>query len=405
MTLLRACVVGIVVSFSVATAAAPAVPESPDSYIAHAMAFEGIPGLQAVAVKNGKVAWAKSYGDAVLEQPGPRRAMQNDSVLTTASLSKILVTFAVLQQMEQGKLKLDDDIGDSVPFRVRNPKWPEVPITWRMLLTHTSSIDETDSQRALETTFYGRDPPMTMDDYLRGTFTPGSRYYWSKIYRAGKPGTERIYSDTAFVLLAMALQHIVQEPFDQYIQHAILDPLKMTHTGVWLKQIDPSKVAVGYTNFKDGPGHYRFAPNRVYWAHGTSGGKAIDHFLTCPDYPAGCYHSTAMDFARLLVVLTGRGSADGVRILAPSSVELMMTPTGFRNRLGWEQGTNLFGLFDTRARQVWGHDGEDYDVTNSFFFNPKTGVGAVIFTNSQDPDWTQVYAVDDLDFHLMSWFE
>ena len=72
----------------------------------------------------------------MLEQPGPRRAMQNDSVFTTASLSKILVTFAVLQQMEQGKLKLDDDIGDSVPFSVRNPKWPEVPITWRMLLTH-----------------------------------------------------------------------------------------------------------------------------------------------------------------------------------------------------------------------------------------------------------------------------
>ena len=55
--------------------------------------------------------------------------MGNDSVAFSGSVEKILVTVAVLQQVEKDRLSLDDGINHSVPFKVRNPVWPDVPIT------------------------------------------------------------------------------------------------------------------------------------------------------------------------------------------------------------------------------------------------------------------------------------
>ena len=143
-----------------------------DAFIRLAMRSDGLPGLQTVVVKNGRVVWNKSYGFAVLARPGPQRTMTNDAVLFSASVARIFVTVAVLQQAEQGRLSLDDDINKYVPFPVRNPAWPEVPITWRMLLTHTSSLEEEDDARTSATFTHGGDPQTALASYVHETFAP-----------------------------------------------------------------------------------------------------------------------------------------------------------------------------------------------------------------------------------------
>ncbi len=65
--------------------------------------------------------------------------IQHCSVI--ASISKTITATAVMQLWEQGLFELDDDVNDYLPFNVRNPNHPDVPITFRMLLTHTSSIN------------------------------------------------------------------------------------------------------------------------------------------------------------------------------------------------------------------------------------------------------------------------
>ena len=91
---------------------APALTEAEkDAFIQLAMRSGGLPGLQTVVVKNGQNVWMKSYGFAVLDQPGPRRPMHNDSLMLSASIPKILVTVAVLQQMEKGHLALYSMLG------------------------------------------------------------------------------------------------------------------------------------------------------------------------------------------------------------------------------------------------------------------------------------------------------
>jgi CubicO group peptidase (beta-lactamase class C family) len=383
--------------------AAHAEDANRDAIIRHMMASAGVPGLQAVVVKNGRVIWAKSYGYAVLDEPGPRRAMRNDSIVFSASVAKILVTVAVLQQVEKGRLSLDDDINGYVPFIVRNPAWPDVPITWRMLLTHTSSMNSEDDERANATAIYGRDAASTLDDYVRSVFVPGSSHYWADRYAPGRPGTERIYSNDAFDLAGSALQRVVHEALDRYIAREILDPLGMKDTSYWLAERPIARFAVGYASQRQKDGRYKYSPAKAYW--GTPGGTVLDHQVTCPNYASGCAHTTALDFARLMLMLMSRGTLDGKQVLQPSSVELMVTPTGLRNLDGWAQGLGLAGPKDLRGRQVWGHDGEDRGAANAFYFNRQTGVGAIAFANGMDPEWTLTYEVVDLDLHLMSWFE
>ena len=291
--------------------------------------------------------------------------MSNDSVLFSASVAKILVTVAVLQQVEKGRFSLDDDIDQFVPFKVRNPAWPDVPITWRMLLTHTSSMKSEDDERASATETYGRDASTTLDDYAKNAFVPGGSYYWAERFASGKPGTERIYSNDAFDLAGSALQSIVHEPLYKYIDEEILAPLGMKSTSYWIAGRRSARYAVAYASVRQKDGRYDYVPAKIYWAHGQPGGSAFDYQMTAPNYASGTAHTTALDFARLMLMLMNGGAVDGKRILQQSSVDLMMTPIGLRNLDGWAQGLGLAGPKDIRGRQVWGHDGEDRGAANA----------------------------------------
>jgi len=376
-----------------------------DALVWQLMANAGMPGLQAVVVKDGKIVWSGAYGDAVLDVPGPRRPMRNDSIIHIASTSKILVAVAVLQQMEKGKLSLDDDIDKYLPFPVRNPRWPDVPITWRMLLTHTSSIDDMDQVSDDARCVYGKDAPETFEDYVKNRFEMNGRYYASNLYRIGKPGSERIYTNDGIALAAFALENIVHESFARYVQQAILAPLKMNGTGYFLAPLPADRLTVGYVTERKPDGTFAHILLRTFLEHKPPSGTVADNQISYSDYPVEGIHTTATDYARLMMMFQNRGILDGAKILNPSSVDLMCSPSGYRNLDGWVQGFGLLGPEDLRGRQLWGHDGSDRVNVSAFFFNPETHVGAIVFSNANYLDYSLSHALLDLDLHLMSWFE
>jgi CubicO group peptidase (beta-lactamase class C family) len=370
------------------------------------MESAGIPGLQAAVIRDGHIIWANSYGDAVRPgNPGPRAPMRNDSILFSASVAKMFETVAVLQQLESGRLGLDDDINRVLPFSVRNPAWPDISITWRMLLTHTSSMKSEDDARLYGATTYGGQTMITLDQYIRNSFMVGGAYFWPERYLAGKPGTQRIYSNDAYDLAAAALQNLIHEDFDQYVSRKILLPLGMRDTHYSVKGPADQRHVVGYVSLKQKDGTYKFLPARDYWAHLPPSRKLRDHQVTCANYASGCAYTTALDLARFMLMLMNGGILDGERILKAESVAAMLTPTGFRNLDGWTQGLGVAGPKDLKGRQVWGHDGEDRGHASAFYFNPDTHVGAVVIVNGMDPEFTLNYAVVDIALHLMSWFE
>ena len=375
-----------------------------DAFIRQIMEDAGIPGLQAVVVKRDKIVWSNSYGDAVLDVPGPRRAMNEHDLILTASATKLCVTIAALQQLEKGKLALDDDINRSLPFPVRNPNWPDVPITWRMLLTHTSSIDETPEGLYRALFYWGKDHPLAFDDYVKARFLPGGKYH-ADLFRSGKPGSERIYSNDGFSLLAFALEQVTHESFDAYVRREIWTPLKMNETSYSLTGLSPDHLAVGYGAERKADGTFSFVPAKVFWGHESVSGTIMDHQYSYPDYPVGRTYTNAKDFAGLILMFLNGGTVDGARILSPASVDMIFTPSGYRNLDGWKQGIGVNGPLDLRGRQVWGHDGQGEGSVSALYVNRETGVGAFTIANSNYLDASQNYSLVDLDMHLMAWFE
>jgi CubicO group peptidase (beta-lactamase class C family) len=95
-----------------------------------------MPSLTLCYIKNDEIVFSNAYGLSDMEHNTEATA---DSIYMVASISKTFVATALMQLYEQDLFDLDDDVNDYLPFEVRNPNFPDDPITFRMLLAHQSS--------------------------------------------------------------------------------------------------------------------------------------------------------------------------------------------------------------------------------------------------------------------------
>jgi CubicO group peptidase (beta-lactamase class C family) len=381
-----------------------AVDAERDGFVRQMMKSAGMPGVQTVVVKHGRIVWEQSYGQAVLAQPGPLRPMRPNSILFVCSLGKVPTAVAIMQQVEKGKIGLDDDINRSLPFPVRNPRWPDVPITWRMLLTHTSSINDPDG--ILDSIYvYGRDAAGTLADFARDLFTPAGRYYRADLYLDSKPGASRIYSNVAFDLAGYALEQVVHESFTTYVTREVLVPLRMEGTSFFLRDLPERRLAVGYGRTPRAGGGFDFIPNGVWFGKRPAGHSVMQEMFSAPDPPSGLLFTSATQYARLMMLLMNHGTLDGVKLLEPATVDSMLTPSGFWSIHGYQQGLTLYAQRNLQEHLVWGHDGQDRGYVAAMFFDRETGIGAVAFANANSDDQELSRYLVDLTMHMMDWFK
>jgi CubicO group peptidase (beta-lactamase class C family) len=141
-----------------------------DSFIVEIMESEHIPGLAACAIKDGEIIWTGAYGYAYVEN---ETKVADTTLFTLASVSKTITATALMQLWENGWFDLDEDINNFLPFEVTNPNCPDTAITFRMLLTHTSSIAG-NSEISLSW-FVTGDYPMPLSEVMHEFFVPGVR--------------------------------------------------------------------------------------------------------------------------------------------------------------------------------------------------------------------------------------
>ncbi|WP_259016234.1 serine hydrolase domain-containing protein [Emticicia fluvialis] len=101
------------------------------------MAAKQIPGFAACKVQNDRIVWTKAFGLASIEKKIP---ISIDGIMNIGSISKTFTATAIMQLWEKGKIDLYADVNDYLDFAIRNPAFPDKPITVFQLLTHTSSI-------------------------------------------------------------------------------------------------------------------------------------------------------------------------------------------------------------------------------------------------------------------------
>lgn len=301
-----------------------------------------VKGVVTLIVKDNQLVQYKGYGYADAETKKPMTA---DAMFRIMSQTKAITSVGVMILYEQGKLLLDDPVGNYIPefknqvvldkFNAADTSYTIVPakrnITIRDLLTHTSGIDYAAIGSNTMNAIYAKAGVPSGLGYFNADLLTEMRKL-GKLPLAFQPG-ERFQYGLNTDLLGCLIEVISGQTLDEFFRKNIFEPLGMNDTYFNVPASKANRLATVYT---EDPSQ-RIIP----WSHTF---RDID-----PDYPtmnknyfsggAGLT-STAFDYAIFLQMLLNGGVYNGKRILSPRSVEMMTS-----NQLNFSfNGTNDFGL-------------------------------------------------------------
>lgn len=313
-------------------------------------------GLAVVVVKDGKPIFSKSVGYKDLETKAP---LTNDNLFRIASISKSFSATAIMQLVEQGKVSLSDDFSDLVGFKVRNPKFPDTKITLEMVLSHRSSLNDSNGYF----TFDVLDSAKNKD--------------WEKSYNDYKPGTDYEYCNLNFNMVGAVLERLTNVRFDNYIKQQILTPLGLA-AGYCIDSLDNSRFAKLYAkedgSYKEQPAAY--SPRSEEIKNYTMG-------VSTPVFsPTGGMKISANDLATYMMMHMNYGKLGDVKILSKKSAEKMQQGLHPKENYG-------LALLETDrlidGEHMIGHTGSAYGLYSNMFFEPNKKFGFVVITNGCDP--------------------
>jgi CubicO group peptidase (beta-lactamase class C family) len=267
-----------------------AAQESIDEVLRSAVASHRIPGVVAMAAKEGKIVYQGAYGNRIASPPAP---IAVNTIFRIASMAKPITTVALLQLVEAGKVDLDAPAANYVPAirrsRMLGAATPPLrPVTVRHLLTHTSGFGYSLWDKQLSA-FRAKNPLPSPEPLL---FEPGSRWQYG----------------TSTDWLGRIVEAVSGQNLEQYFRARILDPLGMVDTSF---NIPAGKLPRLVSEYRRAPdGSLKEEPIRAPQQVKTFGG-------------GGGIYSTAADYTRFMNMILGGGQLDGVRILNADSVALM----------------------------------------------------------------------------------
>ena len=350
-----------------------------DEFILEKMKEDNVPGVSACIVKGDKMVWSRGFGWADIVKKIPMTA---DTIQNIGSISKTVTATAIMQLWEKAKFKLDDDVNKYLSFEVINPRFPDVPITFRQLLTHRSSIKDGPS--------YGEsyacgDPTISLEDWIKEYFMPQGKYYdGDQNYHTWKPGVDvvpkgpRSYTNVGFGLLGYLVEVISGMDFTQYCREYIFSPLEMIQTGWHLRDIDVSAHAVPYSYISDK--FEAFLPKYDEDKQPQRIGELFPHCLySFPNYPDGLVRTSVYDLSKFLRAYMNGGTHQEAQILKPETVQNILSDKHFGRGLCWTMNKNGDGEIS------WGHNGGDPGIATFMRFWPDDGLGVIIFFNYGNP--------------------
>lgn len=183
-------------------------------------------GMSAVVVKNNTIIYNQSFGYKNREGSIP---LGIGDLFRIASVSKTFVATAIMQLVDKRILSLDDDVNNYLDFKIQNPKYPDIPITIKMLLCHRSSINDT--QGWIKNSFDNINPKETPKYYL--------------CYNNYPPGEGYTYCNLNYELLGAVIEKVTYKRFDKYINDSIIKPLGIKG-GFNVEEMDSSLFVKSY---------------------------------------------------------------------------------------------------------------------------------------------------------------
>lgn len=314
-------------------------------------------GLSVAVVKNNKIVYNQSFG---LKDAANQTPLNNQDIFRIASISKSFTTTAIMQLVAKKKLKLDQDISELIGFTVRNPKYPNTVITLKMVLSHRSSINDSEGYFSLD------------------AIDPNINPNWAKCFNNYEPGKGYMYCNLNYNMAGAILEKITGVRFDTYIQQQILKPLGL-YGGYNVNQLDTNLFAKIY-EFNVGNETFSHSPNA--YAPRT---EEINHYImgrSTPIFsPTGGMKISAHDLAVYMIMHSQLGKYKSGRMMPKKLAKQMQAIQSEEEGYGMAiETTNKL----IEGKSMIGHTGSAYGLYSMMFFEPKEKIGFVVISNGCD---------------------
>jgi len=306
-----------------------------------------VPGLMIGITTKDSLIFSGGFGYADIKA---KRRTDDHTLFRLGSITKMFVSLAILQLVQQGKLSLNDELKKLVPELPFTNKWESAhPVRVINLLEHTAGFDDMKLNRmcSQDSVVYSAREMMLMQAH-------------SLICR-WKPGERFSYSNPGYVILGYIIEKISGKPYAQYIAENILLPLNMHETNF---------NAIGKMPARD---------TKQYVVHS---GKIIEvPSVNCLMAPAGALWSSASDMVKFIRLFLASGQPVFPGIIIH---EMETTHSSLAARSGLSSGYGLANasMFLYNKSADWrGHTGLMGTCFSTFSYNRQLGVGFIMSSN------------------------
>jgi CubicO group peptidase (beta-lactamase class C family) len=335
---------------------------------------------------NGEIA---SFAEGLADPNSGRRATADDPV-RVASISKMVTAIGVMRLVDQGKLDLNSDVSRWLGWPLRNPSFPNRPITLTMLLSHTASVREHDDNYVIPLRGSLRavlSDPRNWDPQ----HGPGDGYF--------------AYVNMNYPIVASVIEQVTGERFDQWMRREVLEPMKLDACFNWPTCSDAAAARAIELDSADGKPlkddlHGKRPVCPVFVKDGER--CDLDRWKLAENgslfSPQGGLRISARGLARIGRMSLNNGTLDGTRILSPRTVETLLTQVWrFNGTNGVTDGTFYCsagngthqlpnpGCADDLAGDgtiFVGHAGDAYGLKSGLWIDRRRGVGVAYFTTA-----------------------
>jgi CubicO group peptidase (beta-lactamase class C family) len=316
--------------------------------IADRMKYHQVPAVSIAVVNNGQIEWARAYGVNVAEST---QTTTPTTLFQAASISKSLTALTALHLVEQGKLKLDDDVNTQLSSWILpdNAFTKKQHVSLRQLLNHSGGVNVHG--------FHGYTQGQPLPDLL-AVLNGDAPSNTDPVRVETVPGTQWSYSGGGYCIIQLMMIEASKQDFPQLLQQTIFSPLDMQH----------SFFAPNLPNE---------ARNNAAVGHDDAGTVIPGLWHQNPELAAAGLWTTATDLAKIIIEVQESEAGTSDKILSSQMTKTMLT-----RGLG-ETGLGFF-VEQLPDRTSFSHSGGNDGFRALLYGYTKTGQGAVVLTNGDN---------------------